>query len=257
MAKPDTEDSAGTLSGRAYEQIKEDVLHGRLAPGTRLAVSLLSDSYNIGASPIREALHRLVGEGLVVAIGQRGFRVPPISVKDLRDVTRNRAMIETEALRQSIRHGDDAWEAAVVAAFHRLSKLEQCAGPISDFQEWERRNQAFHHSLVAGCDSRWLQRLRGILHDQHRRYRYLSVHYGSHRHVAEEHAALRDAVLCRDEEAAARILAVHIERTAATVEEILRRQEEADGSNIALPARGLDNLETTYGAAAQASGQGV
>ncbi len=234
MAKLPSDESAATLFGRAYGQLKEDIVHGRLAPGTRLAVSLLCESYGIGASPIREALHRLAGEGLVIAIGQRGFRVPPISLADLRDVTRTRIMIETEALRQSMRQGDDAWEAGVVAAFHQLSKLEQGAGAISDFQEWERRNQAFHHALVAGCRSGWLQRLRGIIHDQHRRYRYLSVQSNAHRHVAEEHAALRDAVLRRDEEAAARLLAAHIERTAATVEPLLCRQEEADG-NLATP----------------------
>lgn len=238
MAKPADDESAATLSGRAYGQLKEDIVHGRLAPATRLAVSLLCESYGIGASPIREALHRLAGEGLVLAVGQRGFRVPPISLADLRDVTRTRTMIETEALRQSMRQGDDAWEAGVVAAFHQLSKLEQGAGPIADFQEWERRNEGFHHALVAGCDSRWLQRLRGIIYDQHRRYRYLSVQSNAHRHVAEEHAALRDAVLRRDEDAAARILAAHIGRTAAVVEEMLRRQEDANGEEtVPTPAQ--------------------
>ncbi len=219
----------GTLSDRAYQQLKEDIVRGRLAPGTRLAVRQLSDSYDIGASPIREALHRLVGEGLVAAIGQRGFRVPPISVADLQDVTRTRTLLEIEALRQSLRNGDDDWEAQVVASFHQLNKIEQETGPIGDFKEWERRNQAFHEALVAGCRSHWVQRLSGILHDQHRRYRYLSVHYSGHRHVAEEHAALRDAALRRDEQAACDMLRVHIERTAATVEEILRLREHGSG----------------------------
>ncbi|WP_226801758.1 GntR family transcriptional regulator [Alkalilimnicola sp. S0819] len=217
----------GTLSDQAYRRLKNDIVHGRLAPGTRLAVRQLSDSYEIGASPIREALHRLVGEGLVVAIGQRGFRVPPISLEDLHDVTRTRAMIEAEALRQSLRKGDDAWEANVVASFHQLSKLEREGDPSADFGEWEKRNQAFHQALVAGCDSRWMQRLRGILHDQHRRYRYLSIHNSSHRHVAEEHEALRDAAINRDEERATEVLMAHIGRTESTVVEILRDQEGA------------------------------
>jgi len=211
----------GTLSNQAYEHLKQDIMHGHLAPNTRLAVRQLSDNYNIGASPIREALHRLVGEGLVVAIGQRGFRAAPISLTDLRDLTRTRTMIEVEVLRKSIRNGDDAWEAAVVAAFHQLSKVEQGVGPISNFSEWERRNQAFHHTLVSACDSRWLQRLLGILHDQHRRYRYLSVQSDTNRDVANEHEALRDAALDRDTEAATQILTSHIERTAVTIEGIL------------------------------------
>lgn len=222
MARPHTQAlPEGTLSDQAYEQLKNDIVHGRLAPNSRLAVRQLSDNYNIGASPIREALHRLVGEGLVIAIGQRGFRAAPISRTDLQDLTRTRAMIETEALRQSMRNGGDTWEAGVVAAYYQLSKVERGLGPISDFPEWERRNQTFHRALVAACDSRWLQRLLGILHDQHRRYRYLSVQSGANRHVADEHAALREAALNRDEEAATRILTAHIERTANTVEGIL------------------------------------
>lgn len=207
-----------TLSNQAYERLKKDIVHGRLAPNTRLAVRRLSDNYDIGASPIREALHRLVGEGMVVAIGQRGFRAAPIALTDLQDLTQTRTMLETEALRQSIRNGGDAWEADVVATYYQLSKLEGGPGPISDFLEWERRNQAFHRALVAACDSRWLQRFLGILHDQHRRYRYLSIQSDTKRDVANEHAALRDAVLDRDEEMAVQILTSHIKRTADTLE---------------------------------------
>lgn len=217
--------AAPTLSDQAYEQLKHDIVHGVLEPDTRLAVRWLSETYEIGASPIREALHRLVGEGLVIAIGQRGFRVPPLSLEDLLDITRTRAMLEVEALRQSVREGDDDWEAGVVASFHQLSKLERDGGPVADFPEWERRNQAFHQALVAGCTSRWLLRLRGILHDQHRRYRYLSIHYSPHRHVADEHAALCKAAVERNEEEAARILTAHIEQTAADVAQILSAQE--------------------------------
>ncbi|HYW91185.1 MAG TPA: FCD domain-containing protein [Gammaproteobacteria bacterium] len=208
-----------TLSDQAYSRLKHDIVAGALSPGTRLAVKQISDSYAIGASPIREALHRLAGEGLVIALGQRGFRVPPINLADLWDVTNTRVLLETEALRQSIRSGDDGWEAGVVAAYHQLEKTEQSAD--KDFAEWEKRNQHFHEALVAGCPSRWLQRLRDILHDQHRRYRYLSIRSAPARDVAGEHRALRDAALARDLAAAAEVLRSHIERTAYTVERVL------------------------------------
>lgn len=208
-----------TLSNQAYSRLKQDIVAGSLSPGTRLAVKQISDSYAIGASPIREALHRLVGEGLVIAVGQRGFRVPPIDLADLWDVTNTRVLLETEALRQSVRNGDDAWEAGVVAAYHQLDKMEQSAD--KDFAEWEKRNQHFHEALVAGCPSHWLQRLRDILHDQHRRYRYLSIRSAPGRDVAGEHRALRDAALARDITAAADVLRTHIKRTAYTVENVL------------------------------------
>jgi GntR family transcriptional regulator, carbon starvation induced regulator len=59
----------------------------------------------------------------VVAEGQRGFRVAPISEADFDDVLTLRNKLEDEALRVSIALGDDAWEAAIVAALHRIRKL--------------------------------------------------------------------------------------------------------------------------------------
>ncbi|MDZ7809437.1 MAG: FCD domain-containing protein [Arhodomonas sp.] len=222
---PRQQQAASTLSDRAYEWLKRDIIRGIWAPGGRLAVKQLSDHYGIGASPIREALARLVGEGLVRVFGQRGFRVPPIDLEDLWDVTNTRVLIETEALRQSIEHGDDGWESELVAAYHQLEKLE--ADPGRDFAEWERRNQRFHEALVAACPSRWLQRMRETLHDQHRRYRFLSTRYAPSRDIAAEHRALRDAALAGDTRTAMDVLRVHIERTAHTVERVLAAGEAA------------------------------
>lgn len=222
-----------TLSESAYERLKKDIIRGTLPPGTRLAVKQLSDSYEIGASPIREALARLVGEGLVRVFGQRGFRVPPIDLADLWDVTNTRVLVECQALRQSIEAGDDAWEANVVATYHQLDKMEY--KPDHDFAEWERRNQAFHEALVAASPSRWLQRMRAILHDQHRRYRFLSTRFEPSRDVAAEHRALRDSALARDADKATEVLRSHIERTAHNVEQVLAtgdtELQEAAGSN--------------------------
>jgi GntR family transcriptional regulator, carbon starvation induced regulator len=224
MAVPDI---SSTLADRAYERLKNEIIRGVQPPGTRLAVKQLSEAYDIGASPIREALARLVGEGLVLVFGQRGFRVPPIDRVDLWDVTNTRVLIESEALRQSIESGDDAWEAGVVATYHQLEKFEN--NPGQDFAEWEQRNRNFHEVLVSACPSRWLQRMREILHDQHRRYRFLSTHYAPSRDVAAEHRALRDASLAGDVRTASDILRVHIERTAHTVERALERGGETPG----------------------------
>jgi len=59
------------------------------------------------AGTLREAITRLVSDALVEAEGQRGFRVVPISMEDLADLTELRLHIELDALRQSMRHGDE------------------------------------------------------------------------------------------------------------------------------------------------------
>ncbi len=71
----------------------------------------------VSGSTIREALTRLLGEALVTAEGQRGFRVAAASIEDFRDLSAVRRLVETEALRQAIAAGGEAWEADIVAAF--------------------------------------------------------------------------------------------------------------------------------------------
>ena len=117
---------------------------------------------------------------------------------------------------QAIRLGDDAWEAAIVAAFHRLGLVEDATGrPLEGrVDEWELRNQDFHDALIAACPSRWLKHFRSILYHQHERYRRLSLSHGStKRDVRAEHRAILSAVLQRDENRAAELIERHIAAT--------------------------------------------
>jgi DNA-binding GntR family transcriptional regulator len=98
-----------TLIERTYGQLREDILDGKLVPGEKLLVEHLKARYEVGGGTVREALSRLVSEALVVAEGQRGFTVAAVSIDDLMDVTNVRVAIETEALRASVRNGDDFW----------------------------------------------------------------------------------------------------------------------------------------------------
>ncbi len=209
--------SATTLAEAAYERIRADILAGRFGADTKLGIQQLKERYAIGASPLREALSRLVADGFVALTGQRGFRVAPISLADLRDVTRLRVLFETESLRDSIAVGDDAWEAAVVAAFHRLSKIEPSRE--EQFAEWERRNADFHDVLVSACPSPRLLQFRKNLFDQHKRYRSLSTRMPTpERDIAREHREIMDAAMARDSMRACAAVALHIQLTAQQLE---------------------------------------
>jgi GntR family carbon starvation induced transcriptional regulator len=70
-----------TLSERAATLLQHDIIAGNLAPGTRLGIVDLVQRYEIGATPMREGLSRLISRGLIIGIGQRGFRVADISRK--------------------------------------------------------------------------------------------------------------------------------------------------------------------------------
>jgi GntR family transcriptional regulator, carbon starvation induced regulator len=212
-----TKHNGKTLIESAYDSLRVDIIRGRLEPEAKLRIEELRQRYDTGASPLREALNRLAGEGFVTTEGQRGFRVAPVSLKDLKDLTRLRIMLENEAIRESIGHGDDAWEADIVAAFHRLSKVE--SGSDQVFPEWELRNQDFHEALIAACDSAWLLKFRRILYEQHKRYRLISIlERDETRDVHAEHEAIMEAVLARDQKRACAATESHIMRTVETTE---------------------------------------
>jgi DNA-binding GntR family transcriptional regulator len=216
---------ARSLVQGVYETIRRDILDGTLPPNAKLRLDALRERYGVSASTLREALTRLVGEALVTSEEQRGFRVAAVSIEDAADLTRMRKLIELEALRQSILLGDDAWEAGLVASFHRLSKVEQklAEDPAGLLREFERRNWDFHRALIAACPSRRLQHMLAILLQQSERYRRISlVNRVIPRDVHAEHKAVMEAALARDVELACRLEDEPIEKTLMVVTKVLK-----------------------------------
>jgi len=209
-------DAPRTLAERAYLALRHDIVRGQLAPGERLRVEHLKDHYGVGAGTLREALALLVSDALVTAEGQRGFRVTAISLADLEDVTATRVMLETEALRQSIRRGDAAWEAALTQAYAQLSLAEQRRGGL-DPADWERANKHFHEALIAAHASPWSKYLLGILYRHGERYRHVAIRLGAEpgvrRDVHREHSDIYNAAINRQEARAALALEAHIQLT--------------------------------------------
>jgi DNA-binding GntR family transcriptional regulator len=212
------EDSTGsdTLSERAAGLVEHDIIAGLLAPGARLGIVDLVRRYDIGATPLREGLSRLVSRGLIVGIGQRGFRVAEVSREDLLDITRMRTVVEIEALQLSIANGDDAWEAGILGTLHQMRRyIERNA---SDFHEgaadFDKLHKAFHTSLLAACGSKRLLAAHSELYDQAYRYRRVMMRsFDSGKKFVAAHRGLADKVLARDVAAAQAMLKGHLGST--------------------------------------------
>jgi DNA-binding GntR family transcriptional regulator len=188
---------------------------------------MLQGQYGVGASTIREALTRLAGEFLVTQEEQRGFRVAPISLEDFSDLISARKIVEVEAVRLSVKAGDDAWEARLVSAFHSLSKLSE-ARPKDRLQfenEYEYRNREFHNALISACKSHWLNRMYSILFQQAERYRRFSIRTSKFiANVNDDHRQIFDAALAKDVERSCRLVASHIDNTLKLLSKILPKQ---------------------------------
>jgi DNA-binding GntR family transcriptional regulator len=217
-----TEHGSSTRATSLYDQLRADVLSAALEPGSRLAIEALANQYATSSTPLREALNRLVADGLVERREQRGFAVADVSAEDLAEITKARCWLEEIALRESIAQRNQAWEEAVVLAFHRLSRTPRSLSEsrFDDNPDWEPRHRAFHRALIAGCGSRWLLSFCDQLADQHQRYRRLSAARAFRkRPVANEHRAIMDAAIEGRADQAVALLRAHIERTGAILRE--------------------------------------
>lgn len=205
-----------TTATSVYEEIRRDIINGALAPGLKLGSTNLRERYKVGISPVREALNRLTAEKLVCFEDQKGFHVAGIGSEDLNDLTQTRCKIEEIALRESIANGDDAWEDAIVLAFHRLSRVPRSAATDGfEFNpEWEELHHAFHATMLSNCQSPRILAFCDLLADQANRYRQLaaSISY-PHRSEKNEHQDLMEAVIARDVETAVTLHHAHLSRT--------------------------------------------
>jgi GntR family carbon starvation induced transcriptional regulator len=216
-----------TLTSTIEHKLRRDLASAVFLPGERLAIDDLRQRYGSGASPVREALNRLSAEGWVLQLDQRGFRVPPVSVSKLAELTRTRCLLNEVTLREAIGRANERTDEAIVVALHRLSRtptrISEDSKQINP--DWEERHRLFHASLIAACGSQWLIDFDAMLFEQAARYRALSARSKKSRDVHKEHKAIADAVIARNVGEAVRLLNAHINHTSELVSQVTRQHE--------------------------------
>lgn len=215
-----------TLTSAVFDALRRAVITGEFAPGEKLRVRQLAERFGTGLSPIREALNRLLRDGLVQQSDLRGFSVAPATEADLDELTKARLWANEKALRESIAHGDAAWEENVLIAYHRLSRIEaRLDGSPDADPAWDAAHAAFHQQLIDACGSRWLTGFCIQLFDLADRYRHLSrlAPEASARRRNNEHRMIMEATISRDADKAAHLLNEHFQTTARLSRDALRQ----------------------------------
>lgn len=211
--------SGETRAADVLTKMRTDIISCGLKPGSKLRFEKLRQMYAVSFSTLREALSRLVAEGLVIAEGQRGFLVAPVSLSDLNDLTNVRVLIERECLRLAIAQGDDQWEADIIATYHRMDRLQNRLG-LNYYlsEEWAKLHGKFHFSLVAACDSPSLLEIRRELFERAHRYRRMSSQFRPQWRAKDvEHKMIMDTVIARDLAKAQELTERHIRETTENV----------------------------------------
>jgi DNA-binding GntR family transcriptional regulator len=190
------------------DRLREAITRGQLAPGQQLGEASLAAQFAVSRGPLREAMQRLVAEGLLRSERHRGIFVIELTEADVRDVYLVRKAIERAAIKEICR-GDTALARtrlgrpvkAMVAAARR-----QDAVAVAD------ADQQFHEALVACADSPRLHRaMRTLLSETRMLLGELEDSYRDLSKQADEHIALRDAIGTGDEATAMRLIDEHLD----------------------------------------------
>jgi len=211
MTKPPR---GGTRAEAVRDGLRADILTGRLEPGRRLTFPELCKSYSVSVGVLREALVRLVEDGIVVTESHLGFSVMALSDLDLEGLTRTRATIEPSFVRRAVEFGSVQWEATLVASLHMLEKTPM-RGTSGVNEDWVDAHAAFHLDLVSGTGDRRMVEITRRLRQEADLYRrwYLredQIDVQSEQ-VHLEHRRLMEAALAREPELAEDIARQQIE----------------------------------------------
>jgi DNA-binding GntR family transcriptional regulator len=212
-----------TISGETYQSLRAGILGGEIPPGDKVRTQEYCRRFGVSLGAVREALSQLMAEGLVVSEAHRGYTVSPISINDLKDLTRVRMEIEALCLAWSIAAGQVDWESEVLAATHRLTKtyrLDEGAGPSA---QWIAAHDGYHTALVSACGSPRLLEIRKQLYDKSERYRKMEATLPRERNADDEHKRLADAVIARNVALSTKLMKSHI---ALTTDNIVKAMEK-------------------------------
>ncbi len=219
-----------TLASVAYERLRGDIIGGLFKPGEKVRIRALCEEYGIGPSPIREALNRLSSEGLLKQTDQRGFRVPPVTLKDLDELVKARCWANEVCLRNSIRTGGFEWEERVISTYAQLERAPRSQSTEAGARDtrWETAHEAFHAALLSASGSSWIEDFCAKTFLAGERYRHSArdpVASSSSRR--DEHREIKEATLARREDEAVELLCEHFRKTARLVREALRSGAKA------------------------------
>ena len=209
-----------------YERLREEIVRGAQLPGAPLRLHDLANAYGVSMIPIREAFRRLEAEGFVRIVPNKGARVAELSLDEMQDVYRARALIEEDALRLAFPH-------ITAETLERARWLSQEALRLrlaNDPAAHEVHHEV-HASLYQHANSPWIMRIVNLLWDHAFRYRLIATERMAPGIHSREHEEIIDCIAEGDLERAVELLHAHIQSSVDAVarafaESATRAEEE-------------------------------
>jgi DNA-binding GntR family transcriptional regulator len=213
LRSEEAEALASTPPRTVYERLRREILACDLLPGAPIYEQELADRFGVSKSPVREALLRLREQNLVEVQPRRGYRVKPISLKEVQEMYEMRLMYERTCVALAIEHATDA-------QIRQLKPLAKVKGEV-DLRTWTKLNREYHVALASLCGNDRLAAVATEFIEQFDRLTYTSatrvrqpVRFDS---FVEEHASILMSVAKRDKRRAQALIRDHIESSRARV----------------------------------------
>jgi DNA-binding GntR family transcriptional regulator len=210
------------------ERIRSNIIDGTLPPGSQLNEVELASSFGVSRGPVREALQRLIQEGLLRSEPHRGVFVPVMTEEDIDDVYLAREALETAAVRRIARMG---WSALAFKALDPVVRGMRKAADTDNWQTVANRDLDFHTELVSAAASPRLERMFTTVISETRLC--LSVLTGAFEgrvHLVEEHRQIAELIRDDDTDAAVAVLKKHFDDAIVTLKR--HRGAERSGAGV-------------------------
>lgn len=207
------------------EQVIDEILSGRLPPGTRIVETRLAKQFGVSQAPVREALRDLALFGFVVASPFRSTYVRKISIEDLLKSYPVRAALESVAAREAVSAMDE----------ETFEKLEghiadmRRAAEVNDHRAHVDADFAFHHTIIKASGNDILEHVWQSMRLATTTLVTHSMMQMTHRsmfEIGERHVAVLEALRSRDPQRAEAAMRKHIEEPGEWIREAVRKEKE-------------------------------
>ncbi len=214
-------DSEGSLGGRIFLQLQNDIINGKYKEGDSLIETKLSEELGVSRTPIREAIRQLELEGLVQSIPNKGAIVKGITVQDIEDIYTIRMMIEGLAARWAAEKITDS----ELEQLKEIIEFEEFYTAKNDAVHLQQFDSRFHDIIFSASKSKPLMHTLSTFHHYVQTARIASLASpGRAQKALEEHRAILQAIAEHDPEKAEKLTTQHVENASRNFINLIKKQ---------------------------------
>jgi DNA-binding GntR family transcriptional regulator len=196
-----------SLLDQAYNEIKMRIITCAYRPGEVLSEAGISEELRIGRTPVHQAIHRLMMDGLISIMPRKGVMVAPVGVDEVMEIIDVRLVIECYCARLAADRADDS----ELQHFQEILDASEKATNQRDVEKMMLFDREFHDTLARAAGNTVLADILRSLHERSLRFWFISLRDPDHhRNVLEQHRAIVAALKSRRPDAAENAMREHI-----------------------------------------------